>query len=137
LICGHDHSGFGFQQVGETLCINPGAICRLTAGEMERPVQVAILEVHENGAARAELIRLESARPGHEVLSRKHLDIEAQREERMNNFLELLAEEGEAKFLETREIIDGIAQREKLPDAVVKEALDRLARAQEELSKTA
>jgi len=33
LICGHDHSGFGFQQVGETLCINPGAICRLTAGE--------------------------------------------------------------------------------------------------------
>jgi len=136
LICGHDHSGFGFQQVGETLCINPGAICRLTAGEVERPVQVALLQVNEDGIG-VELINLQSARPGHEVLSREHLDAEAQREERMNEFLNLLADEGESKFLETREIIDGIARKEKLPKPVVKEALERLAKAQEDLSKMA
>ncbi len=136
LICGHDHAGFGIKWVGETLCINPGALCRLSAhpAEMERPVQVALLEVTETGA-RAELIPLQSARPGHEVLTRDHLDAEALREESMGAFLNLLAEEGEMRFLETREIIDDIARREKLPEPVVKEALNRLARAREELGK--
>lgn len=135
LICGHDHTGFGIKQVGKTLCINPGALCRLSASatEMERPVQVALLEITESGQARAKLIPLKSAKPGHEVLSREHLDAEAVREERMSAFLGLLAEEGEARFLETREIIDDIARREKLPGLVVKEALDRLGRAREEL----
>lgn len=138
LICGHDHAGFGIKQVGETLCINPGALCRLSASaaEMERPVQIALLEVAESGQARAELIPLQSAKPGHEVLSREHLNEAARREEQMNSFLELLAGEGEIKFLETREIIDGIAKREKLPVAVVDEALTRLARAREELNTT-
>lgn len=134
LICGHDHSGFGIKQVGNTLCINPGALCRLSASvtEMERPVQVALLEVSAS-SARAELIPLKSVRPGVEVLTREHLDAETVREENMGAFIGLLAGEGEFRFLEMREIIADIARREKIPEAVARDALDRLARAREEL----
>lgn len=135
LICGHDHAGFGFKKMGKTLCINPGALCRLSASanEMERPVQVALLEVFGNGETQAKMIPLKSAKPGYEVLSRERLDAERMKQAVMQKFLGLLAEEGEARFLETREIIDNIARREKLPGPVVKEALGRLARAREEL----
>ena len=138
LICGHDHTGFGIRRIGQTLCINPGALCRLSASvtEMERPVQVALLEVSQSGA-RAELIPLKSARPGVEVLTREHLDAETLREDAMGSFLGLLAEEGEFRFREVREIVADIARREKIPEAVAKEALDRLARAREELAGTA
>jgi exonuclease SbcD len=137
VISGHEHLGFGIKRREDgVLFINPGALCRLSANpaEMERQVQVAVLEV-ENGEAEAFLVPLKSARPGYEVLSRDHLEQEAEREERINRFLGLLAAEGEAKFLEIQEIVDDIARREELPAAVVKEALDRIGRAREALSK--
>ncbi len=137
IISGHEHIGFGIKHREDgVLFINPGALCRLSANpaEMERQVQVAVLEV-ENGEAEAFLVPLKSARPGYEVLSRDHLEQEAEREEHINRFLGLLAAEGEAKFLEIQEIIDDIARREELPTAVVKEALERIGRAREALSK--
>lgn len=137
IITGHEHIGFGIKRREDgVLFINPGALCRLSANpaEMERQVQVAVLQV-ENGEAEAYLVPLKSARPGCEVLSRDHLEQEAEREERINRFLGLLAAEGEAKFLEIQEIIDDIARREELPAAVIREALERISRAREALSK--
>lgn len=137
IISGHEHLGFGIKRREDgVLFINPGALCRLAANpaEMERQVQVAVLEV-ENGGAEAFLVPLQSARPGYEVLSRDHLEQEAEREERINRFLGLLAAEGETKFMEIQEIIDDIARREELPKAIVQEALGRIGRAREALSK--
>ena len=116
------------------LFINPGALCRLSAhvAEMERPVQVALLTV-ENGQATAELIPLKSARPGHEVLSREHIESAAERESRIDEFLKLLASEGEAKFLEVREIVEDIAARDNIPADVKQEALRRIGAAREKL----
>lgn len=143
LIVGHEHLGFGIKRIprakgGHLLAINPGALARLTAhpAEIERTVQVALLEI-ENGQVHAELIPLASARPGHEVLSREHLEAQAEREAQVTQFLTLLAEEGEAKFLETREIIDDLARREQLPPIVINEALRRIGKAREELGTAA
>lgn len=79
------------------------------------------------------LIPLKSARPGHEVLSRAHIEQVAEREAKMGQFLELLSREGEAKFLDLQSIVEGIARSENLPKPVVDEALRRIAKAREAL----
>jgi hypothetical protein len=52
----------------------------------------------------------------------------------MDNFLDLLSQGGEGKFLEVAEIIAGITERESLPPAVKDEALRRISAAREELA---
>lgn len=139
VVSGHEHTGFGiFRRNDGVLFINPGALCRLTAhvAEIERTVQVALLTV-QDGRADAELIPLTTARPGHEVLSREHLDDAAERESRLNDFLALLASEGEAKFLEVREIVEDITARDNIPEEVKAEALKRIGAAWERLGAVA
>ena len=138
IICGHLHTGFGSKYVYRrddgVLFINPGALCRLSAhhAEIERKIQVALLTV-EGGKCEAELIPLKCAAAGHEVLSREHLEADADRGGRLEKFLSLLASEGESKFLEAVEIIDDIAARENLPKEVKAEALKRIGVAREAL----
>lgn len=134
IISGHEHIGFGIKRRDDgVLFINPGALCRLSAHheEIARRVQVALLTVHEGGECEAGLIPLKCAAPGHEVLSRAHLEAEAERNDRLEKFLSLLASEGESKFLEVREIVEDIAAREALPDEVKAEALKRIGEARE------
>lgn len=133
LVVGHYHLGWGIQE--SPTCINPGALTRLTAhpAEIERLPQVCLLAV-ENGSHHAELIALQSAAPGHKVLSRQHLEEAAKRQADTKRFLELLASEGEAKYLEIREITEAIARRENLEQQVVDEALRRLSQAREQLA---
>jgi len=138
IISGHEHTGFGIvRREDGVLFINPGALCRLSAhvAEIERTIQVALLTV-ENDQATAELIPLKSARPGHEVLSREHIESATERKSRIEEFLRLLASEGEAKFLEVREIVEDIAARDNLPEAVKAEALRRIGEAREKLGVT-
>ena len=135
IISGHEHTGFGIvrRESDRMLFVNPGALCRLSAhvAEIERPVQVALLTI-EDGQAAAELIPLKSARPGHEVLSREHIESAAERESRIDEFLKLLASEGEAKFWKCGRLWD-IAARENLPEAIKAEALRRIGEARERL----
>ena len=142
IVAGHVHYGLGNSYVhrrnDRVLFVNPGALCRKEASliNMERPIQVALLTVKE-GQAAAELIPLKSARPGHEVLSREHIEAAAERESRIEEFLKLLASEGEAKFLEVREIVEDIADRDNIPADVKQEALRRIGAAREVLAVTA
>ncbi len=135
IVNGHYHLGTGILHFGQTVVINPGALCRLSAHveEMTRPVRVALLEVPEVGWPIAELIPLQSARPGEEVLSREHLVAEAERELRREEFLELLASEQAQKALDLVEMVRSIAQTQQIPEAVRDEALRRIAAASEEL----
>lgn len=136
IISGHYHPGFGIHRREDgVLFINPGALARTaaTASDISRQVQVALLTINDNGRCEAELIPLESARPGHEVLSREHLEAAEEREERIAQFLHLLAEEGTARFMELKDIIEDISERDKLPGVIKAEALRRISRAKEEL----
>jgi len=135
LVCGHYHFGLKLQYIGKTLVINPGAIGRLTAHmeEMERQVKVTLLTVHNTDEYEAETIALKMAQPGHEVLSRKHIEEKQERNKSLEEFLGLLAQEGEAKFLEVTDIIEDIASREDMPKEVQDVALSRLSEARETL----
>lgn len=138
LLTGHDHTGFGVKNLeaanslGQMIAINPGALCRLSAhaSEFERQVQVCLVKI-PGPSIDVTTIPLDSARPGHEVLSREHLEAQAERESQIAEFLGLIAEEGEVKFLEVREILEDIAEREKLPRDVVEEALKRIGEVRE------
>jgi len=139
-IVGHEHTGFG------AICrpdgkwfINPGALCRLSASttEINRQIQVALLEIDDDlpyDNISVKMIPLNSAAPGHVVLSREHIETEKARDERLETFLKLLASEGEQKYLELEEIMDGIAKKENIPEDVIKEGLLRLGKAREIIS---
>lgn len=137
VITGHDHTGYGIRRIGKTLWINPGALCRVSASvvEMERPIQVAILTVNDDGTCDAELVPLQSAKPGHEVLSREHLEQQAAREQHTAEFLAQLQDAKE--ILDPAGLVDMIAGLEKVPERVRNEALQRLGTAKEKLGVTA
>lgn len=139
IISGHEHTGFGIvHRPDGVLFINPGALCRLSAhvSEIERQIQVAVLTVDDGGQCSAELVPLTSAQPGNKVLSREHIEEAQARNEKLDEFLSLLASEGESKFLEVRDIVEDIAARENIPDAVKRETLERLGRARERVAKS-
>lgn len=133
LINGHYHFGLPITWIGKTLVINPGALGRLTAHveEMNREIKVALLTINGPDDYSAKFISLKSAQPGHVVLSREHIEEAKQRDERLETFLRLLSSEGEQKYLELEEIMDGIAKKENIPADVVKESMERLGRARE------
>lgn len=136
VVSGHEHAGFGVQyrQSDDVVFVNPGALCRLSAhvAEMERTVQVMLLKVAD-GRAYVENIPLKSAAPGAEVLSREHIESANQRNQQIDEFLRLLASEGESKFLEVREIVEDIAARDGIGGVVKGEALRRIGEAREKL----
>jgi exonuclease SbcD len=137
VITGHDHYGYGIRRYGKTLWINPGALCRVSAStaEMERPIQVAILTIDDDGTCDAELVPLKSAKPGHEVLSREHLEQQAAREQHTAEFLAQLQDAKE--ILDPAGLVDMIAGLEKVPERVRNEALQRLGRAKERMGVSA
>lgn len=136
IISGHYHEGFGIiRRKDGKLFINPGALCRLSASkaEMGRTVQVALLTIRSKTDFDAELIPLLSARPSEEVLDRDAIVEKVEHENWLDSFFEKLSEEGEAKFMEVREIVDSIASREKIKPEVKEEALRRIGEAREKL----
>lgn len=134
LICGHEHLTHWVQRVDKALVLKPGALCRLTAHieEIHRPIQVMLLTVADAGA-QVQDITLQSAQLGSEILSRDHLTEAAEREDRLAEFLALLQDQGEMKFLNSLEMAEQLATEMQLPSAVVTEARARLTRAREEL----
>lgn len=138
IISGHYHEGFGvIRRKDGKLFINPGSLCRLSASEseMKRIVQVAMLTVQSKTEFDAVLIPLQSARPAEEVLNREAIVEKKDHENWLNTFFESLSHEGEAKFLEVREIVDSIAAREKILPEVQDEALRRIGEAREKLGR--
>jgi exonuclease SbcD len=136
LCVGDYHPGIGYRRIGKSMIVNPGALGRLSAGmlDMTRAVRVARIEVYEDGEIKVELLPINCARPGSEVLSRDYLTQELEREDRTGRFLELLASQGESRFMETREIIEDIARRDALPLGVIQDALRRIGVAREALA---
>ena len=125
VLCGHDHTGFGVvtRSDGKMFC-NPGAFMRQKASENElnRTVQVALITVGFENTV--ELIHLQSAKPGHEVLSRKALEEAKQRDYAMSEFAALIQlKTGELVSLDTLQVVQEIGKSECVPQEVISEAV--------------
>jgi exonuclease SbcD len=130
ILTGHDHLGYGVvtRNDGKVFC-NPGSITRISASisEIERPIQIAKITFNDNKKFEIELLRLESAKPGPEVLDRSVIETEQKREYAMEQFTALVkTTTGESISLNINQVIEQIAKKEHYAPDVVKMALDKI-----------
>ncbi|WP_371374478.1 exonuclease SbcCD subunit D [Sporomusa aerivorans] len=130
VLTGHDHHGFGIyrRSDGKVFC-NPGSLTRISAstGEIERPIQVALIDVLDKQTFDIQLIPLQSAKPGSEVLDRSKIEAEKQRQYAMEEFAALIQTgSGEKVLLNINDIVESIAAKESLAPDVVKKTLEKI-----------
>ena len=133
-IAGHYHSGFGIKKFDDKYFINPGAISRVSSSisEIDRIPSYLIIDINEN--INIELRQLKCAKNGEEVLDREKLQEEYKKMNLINEFANQITSYGNFETVRLEKLIDEIAALEKIPDNIKKEALDRIARAQEIIS---
>jgi exonuclease SbcD len=131
VITGHDHTGYGiYKRADGVTFINPGALLRSAASmsEIERPIQVALIEIRGKGDYDVWLLPVTCAKPGNEVLDRSKIEADQKRAYAMESFAALIqAETGERVLLNIDAIVEQIAASEKYDAAVVLKALERIA----------
>ncbi|WP_371380868.1 exonuclease SbcCD subunit D [Sporomusa aerivorans] len=130
VLTGHDHHGFGIyrRSDGKVFC-NPGSLTRISAstGEIERPIQVALIDVLDKQTFDIQLIPLQSAKPGSEVLDRSKIEAEKQRQYAMEEFAALIQTgSGEKVLLNINDIVESIAAKESLAPDVVRKTLEKI-----------
>lgn len=127
VLTGHDHTGYGvYRRADGVIFCNPGSLTRLSASaaEMERKVQVALIKADCKGIE-VELIPLQCAKPGSEVLDRSGIEAEQQRRYAMEEFAALIQTgAGNQVILNVDDIVATIAKQESLAPEVVAKTLD-------------
>jgi hypothetical protein len=101
---------------------------------MDRPIRVALITVDKGNAA-IELIRLESARPGSEVLDRTAIEAAKERARSMIIFTELLKAVERPYNRSYMEYMADIAKAKNIAQEIVDEAAQLISQAQERLAK--
>ena len=134
VLAGHYHLGFGALQRGNRYFINPGALVRLSNHhrEIERKVKVALIDL-TGGAVNCRLITLQSAPVGEEVLDRTRAEELESRVLAMERFTREVKEATELRRWNVSQIISDLARAENLDEEIRKEALRRIAEAEESL----
>lgn len=130
ILTGHDHNGYGiYRRADGTIFCNPGSLTRISAstGEIERPIQVALINVLDRETVDIELLALQSAKPGNEVLDRSKIEAEQKRQYAMEEFAALIQTgSGEKVLLNIDDIMETIAQKEALAPEVVRKTLEKI-----------
>jgi len=138
VLCGHDHLGFGrYDRADGKTFLNPGAICRLSASEaeIERTVNVALITVENNKLKDIEMIPLQSAKPGEEVLDRSRIEAEQKRQYAMEEFSALIQDkDGGQALVDVNAIVEAIAKKENYEPEVIRIALEKIGEAKEDMT---
>ncbi len=134
VLSGHYHLGYGVLPRGDRHYVNPGALVRLSNHhrEIERSVRVALIDL-SGGAVNCRLIPLNSALAGDEVLDRTRVEEIETRVLAMERFTREVREATELRRWDVSQIISELAQAENLSEEVRREALRRIAEAEESL----
>lgn len=137
ILTGHDHVGFGvIRRNGKIFC-NPGALGRVSAavGEINRDVQVALIQIDDANNYDVRLIPIKCAKPADEVLDREEIEKEKTQKEQMAVFAQSITN-FEVKTTDILEIMDLIAEQEniqygtvRMTKAVINEARNRITKA--------
>lgn len=129
ILTGHDHTGYGiYNRKDNKIFCNPGALMRLAAShtEIERPIQVALITI-DDGKGSIELLPLQCAKPGDEVLDRSKIEAEAARQYAMETFAAAIQTSvGEKVIMDIDQIVETIAAQEGSAPHIVKAALEAI-----------
>jgi len=133
LLTGHCHTGYGvFNRADGKVFCNPGSLLRSSASmsELERPIQVAVIDVRAKNDFDITLVRLKCAKVGTEVLDRTGIEADAARSYAMDTFAALIKTNTGAKvLLDITAIVETIAAQEEIDQEVVDVALKKIAEA--------
>lgn len=134
-LVGHNHLGFPDTEKDGKYFLNPGALVRLSnhQHEIKRPIQVLIIDF-SGSSPTYEKVRLKSAAPGEDVLDRSRLAEAAFREQKLAGYLAEVKAAGSYERTDVRVLLQEIAASEKIPPAVIDEALCRISLAEEAIS---
>jgi DNA repair exonuclease SbcCD nuclease subunit len=134
-LTGHYHLGFGVRRLGSRLVANPGALVRIQATAADRARRPAVLLIEVGGGGpRLELVPLTTAQPGEAVLAEVLSEEEAYRERLLDEFGRGLTAAADLQQLEFDEILQTVGAAAGYPPPVRREALRRVAEAQEQLA---
>ncbi|MDP2661238.1 MAG: metallophosphoesterase [Dehalococcoidia bacterium] len=134
-LSGHDHGGFDpVWHEGRVAC-NPGALMRGAADEehIERTVQALLLSFTPQTFT-LDLIPLQSAAPGAEVLSRAHIEAEKAKIIAREAFMQGIQAGGDFKVLDLAGVVDRIATNKGTPDRIRALTMEYLTRAREQMA---
>ncbi|MCX7904375.1 MAG: metallophosphoesterase family protein [Caloramator sp.] len=134
-LVGHYHSGFGIKKYNDKYFVNPGAISRIssTVSEIYRIPSYAIIDIDNN--INISILKLQCAKNGEDVLDREKLLIEQNKTILFNQFVHQITSYGNFELLKLENIISEIAEHEKLGNEIKKEALEKIALAQDLITK--
>lgn len=130
VLTGHDHTGYGIYKRpdGKTF-VNQGSLTRLSASvtEIERAIQVLLIEVLPGKRADLQLLTLEAAAAGDTVLDRSKIEAEQKRQYAMEAFSALIqTKTGDQVLLDIDSIVEQIAEQEEIKPSVVRLALEKI-----------
>lgn len=133
VLCGHEHTGFDvFKRADGVQFVNCGSLTRLTASrsDIERDIKVALISFSlEEPTPKVELIKLQSAAKGSEVLDRSRIEAAQERQYTMSNFAAKIETHTKGRaLLDINDIIDVVASTESYAPEVVaktKELIDQ------------
>lgn len=129
VLTGHDHTGYGvYRRADGKVFVNAGSITRLSASvaEIERPIQVGLIEVFPGKRCEVQLIPLPSAKEGHEVLDRSRIEAEKKRQYAMEGFAAAIQTSDGAAVVDIESVMSQIAKQENIKPDIVKKALAKI-----------
>ena len=129
VLTGHDHTGYGiYRRADGKTFVNCGSLTRLSASvaEIERTIQVLLIDVQPNKKYDLQLIPLETAKPGVEILDRTKIEAEKKRQYAMEGFAAAIQTEDGAAVVDIEGVMNQIAAQEAIKPSVVKLALEKI-----------
>lgn len=134
-INGHDHIGYDEIELEGKKFINPGSPFRRTAEEKEikRMPKVLLITIDKEQGVQLEPVYLKCAKAGTEVLSRDHINDAYDKREKIEEIKSLLNKANLKKGTDITEIIKNLGQTKGINEDVIKEVIDDIVIAINEL----
>lgn len=135
-LCGHNHLGFGVIEKEDKFFVNPGALVRLSnhKQEISRPIGIVLIDL-ESYKPVCKIIRLKSALPGEQVLTREKIVAKTELNLKLACFVQEIKKTSDFEKINARRIIEDISKKDEIDEEVRREALRRIALAEERLRK--
>lgn len=127
-VCGHYHTGFNLISKNGKHFINPGSIARLSASEDDytRQIFALLVEISSKSELNIQKIKLESAKPGNEILDRNKILEKKSRDRLINSFYDFAVDDFKNTKNTILDYIDQISESNHYDEKVKKRAIEYL-----------
>lgn len=124
-IMGHYHKGFPVVEHEGKYAFNPGSPHLLTADEMGRKPQVAILDITLEGI-KILMIPLKTGSDSSKVLSREHIEEAQSKKRKMEEIKSTVAQAEVGQRLSIKDILADLMENQKIPSHIRKDLIERV-----------